>query len=175
MIEGATFPAEVASIALFNMLSVSLTDIPEPAADSLEAAICCNDRAKGSKAALAAGAAAGAGFGVAVGAAPLGAAVAVGLRLANEGSTLPVIVGLMVVGSRPRGCVPGPFAAEDTVALLSLSEVAIEDLSVDGTGDVRLFLRLSLEVIEFRDVTVSRLKQGHETDEVQLTFTRSGV
>lgn len=144
MLEEADFPAEVASIALFSILRVSPTDMPAPAADSFEAAICCNDRANGSNAALAAGAA-GAGAALAIGAVEgLEVAFVVGLRLANEGSTLPVVVGLIVVGNLPNGCVPGPLAAAVADALPDLSDAATEVLSTAGAGDVRRFFRLSV-------------------------------
>lgn len=152
MLLGPALPEEVASIALFSILRVSPTDMPTPAADSFEAAICCNDRANGSKTALAAGAA-GVGFAAAAG---LAAEATVVFRLAKEGSTFPG-VGLIVVGNLPIGCVPGPRAAEEAAGLASLSDmdvvltVDVEEraLSVNDVGDVRLFFRLS--TIYFRE------------------------
>ena len=147
MLLAGPFP-EVASIALFNMLSVSPTDIPGPAADSFEAAICCNDKAKGSKAAAAAGAAAGLGVAAAAGF----DVAAAGFRFAKDGRTLPV-VGLIVVGSLPKGCVPGPLAAEELeeASALSVVEVglgakvdAAAGLFTEGVvGETRLFFRFS--------------------------------
>lgn len=128
------------------MLNVSPTDIPTPAADSFDAAICCSDRANGSNAA---GAAAGwAGF---AGAAGFGAGAAAGFRLANDGRTLPV-TGLADVGNLPKGCVPEPLtAAEDEVEAL-LSAAFGSDLVVDveaggfvvpAEGETRRFFLLS--------------------------------
>jgi len=136
---------EVASIALFSILRVSPTDIPTLAADSFDAAMCCNDKAKGSKAGAAA---AGTSVLVAVLAVGFGAGVAAGFRLANEGRTLPTGAGLTVVGNLPRGCVPEPLAAValEVVADLSTSlavEVEVEGFVVDAVGETRLFFRLS--------------------------------